>query len=73
MTVACWPGSWLWWALSSVTPLFMWRFTRRLIDVRAAAVTAAVCALNPLLIFYTGYFSSEVPALALVRARCGCC
>ena len=44
----------------------MWRFARRLIDLRAAAVTAVVCALNPLLIFYTGYFSSEVPALALV-------
>ncbi len=56
----------LWWALSSATPLFAWRFARRLLRPEAAALTALLCALYPLFVFYAGFFSSETPALAFL-------
>lgn len=59
-------GALLWWVLSSATPLFAWLLARRLLSSAAAALTAVLCALYPLFVFYSGYFSSETPSLALL-------
>ena len=59
-------GAVLWWALSSLTPVFAWRMARYLISPTAAAVTAVLAALYPLHILYGGFFSSETPSLALL-------
>lgn len=56
----------IWFALSALTPYFMWRFLRLIVDRRAAAIGAALCALWPLHIAYAGYFTSETPGLALL-------
>jgi 4-amino-4-deoxy-L-arabinose transferase-like glycosyltransferase len=61
-----WAGTVLWWALSALTPLAMWRFARYHLSVPAAAVTALLVALWPIHIAYSGYFLSETPALALL-------
>jgi 4-amino-4-deoxy-L-arabinose transferase-like glycosyltransferase len=61
-------GAAVWWALSSATVLFAWRLALRLLSPAAAAVTAVLCALYPLFIFYAGYFTSETPSLAFLVA-----
>jgi 4-amino-4-deoxy-L-arabinose transferase-like glycosyltransferase len=61
-----WGGAVLWWALSSVTPLAMWRFARYKLTVSAAALTAIFASLFPIPIAYAGFFMSETPALALL-------
>lgn len=61
-----WGGAVLWWMLSSLAPLFMWRLGLVLLTPAAAALTAVLCALWPLHIAYAGYFSSETPSIALL-------
>lgn len=56
----------LWWAMSSATPLLAWGLASRLLTRRAAAITAILCALNPLFVMYGGFFSSETPGLFLL-------
>ncbi|MGD9893401.1 MAG: glycosyltransferase family 39 protein [Dehalococcoidia bacterium] len=63
-----WGGAVLWSALSSLTPLLMWRLARHLLTPAAAALTALLCALWPLHITYGGVFTSETPAIALLVA-----
>jgi hypothetical protein len=58
----------LWCALSCLYPWLAGRWAGRILSPRAAALTAAGCALSPLAIIYGGYFSSELPALVLLPA-----
>lgn len=58
----------VWFALSAMTPYWMWRFARAHLSPAAAALTAAFTALWPLHISYTGYFLSETPAIAFLAA-----
>ena len=58
-----WGGAVLWWALSSLTPLLMWRLAGLLLTPAAAALTALLTAAWPLHVTYTGWFLSETPAL----------
>lgn len=57
-----WGAAVIWWALSSLTPFFMWRFARLILTPAAAALTTIFCALWPLLITYAGYFLSDTPS-----------
>jgi 4-amino-4-deoxy-L-arabinose transferase-like glycosyltransferase len=59
-------ATWLWWFLSSLIPLATWQLARQLVGPRAAALAAALAAFNPLLISYGAYFTSEIPATALL-------
>ncbi|MDQ6749154.1 MAG: glycosyltransferase family 39 protein [Actinomycetota bacterium] len=61
-----WGGASLWWLLSALTPFFMWRLARLFFSRATAALSAALCALWPLLITSGGFFSSETPATALL-------
>lgn len=56
----------LWFALSALTPYFMWRFLRLIVSRPAAAIGAGLCALWPLHIAYAGFFTSETPGLAFL-------
>jgi 4-amino-4-deoxy-L-arabinose transferase-like glycosyltransferase len=58
-----WGGAVLWWAMSSLTPLLMWRLAGLLLAPAAAALTAVFCAAWPLHIMYAGWFLSETPSL----------
>jgi hypothetical protein len=58
-----WGGEVLWWAMSSLTPLLMWRLAALLLTPAAAALTAVFCAAWPLHIMYAGWFLSETPSL----------
>jgi 4-amino-4-deoxy-L-arabinose transferase-like glycosyltransferase len=55
-----------WFALSAVSPAFVWRLVRELLGPAAGAVTAVLAALAPLFILYAGFFTSETPSLALL-------
>ena len=59
-------ATWLWWLLSSLIPLATWLLARRLVGPPAAALAAALAAFDPLLISYGGFFTSEIPATALL-------
>lgn len=61
-------GSMVWAALSAATPFFAWRVARHLLSPAAAAIAAVLVAASPLAIAYTGYFTSETPATALLVA-----
>ena len=61
-----WAASLLWFALGSVTPWLAWRWTRRILNVPAAAITAILCAVWPLFVTQVGFFMSELPAMALL-------
>lgn len=63
-----WAASVLWWALSALAPWLAWRWTRRILGVPAAAITAVACSLWPLLLTQATFFMSEVPALTLLLA-----
>lgn len=56
----------MWVGFSALLPVFAWRLVRLLLGAPAAAITAALCAVYPLFILYTGFFTSEVPSLALL-------
>ena len=56
----------LWFALSALTPYFMWRYLRLIVNRPAAAIGAALCALWPLQIAFAGFFISETPGLAFL-------
>lgn len=57
-------AGWLWWLLSSLVPLATWRLARQLVSPSAALLAAALAAVDPLLIAYGGFFTSEIPATA---------
>jgi hypothetical protein len=61
-------GSMVWAALSAATPFFVWRVGRHLLSPAAAAIAAVLVAASPLDVAYTGYFTSETPATALLLA-----
>lgn len=63
-----WAASILWFVLGSLTPWLAWRWTRRILTVPAAALTAVGCALYPLFVTQVGFFLSELPALTLLLA-----
>jgi len=63
-----WGAAVLWWLLSSLTPFFAWRLARVLLTPTAAALTAVFVSVWPLYILYTGYFTSETPAIAFIDA-----
>ncbi|HUQ41374.1 MAG TPA: glycosyltransferase family 39 protein, partial [Candidatus Limnocylindrales bacterium] len=63
-----WAGAVLWWAMSALTPLAMWRFGRYHLTIPAAALTAVFVSFWPIQIAYSGYFLSETPSLALLVA-----
>lgn len=63
-----WAGAVLWWALSSLIPLFTWRLARLLLTPVAAALSAVFCAFWPLHITYGAFFTSETPSLAFMVA-----
>ncbi|MDQ2728258.1 MAG: glycosyltransferase family 39 protein [Actinomycetota bacterium] len=55
-----------WFGLSAVVPVFAWRLVRVLLNPVAAAMTAALCAIYPLFILYSGFFASETPTMAFL-------
>lgn len=58
----------MWCGLSALQPLFAWRLARLLLGPATAAIAAAFCAGYPLFIMYSGFFTSETPATALLCA-----
>jgi len=60
-----WAGA-MWFALSALVPVLAWRLARVLLNPPAAALTAALAAIYPLFILYSGFFTSETPAIALL-------
>jgi len=61
-----WAASVLWLLLSIAVPLLAWRVALRLVSRRAAAITAALCAIWPLFITYGGFFMSEIPSIVFL-------
>ena len=61
-----WAGAVLWCVLSILTPYFMWKLARLLLNPAAACLTAVLTALYPLHVTLSGYFLSETPAMALL-------
>jgi 4-amino-4-deoxy-L-arabinose transferase-like glycosyltransferase len=61
-------AAFLWFGLSALMPVVGWRLARLWLTPAAGAITAAICALAPLQIMYSGYFLSETPALTLMLA-----
>ena len=61
-----WAASILWTLLSCAVPWLAWRFSLRVMTPRAAAITAALCAVWPLFIAYGIFFMSEIPSLVLL-------
>ena len=61
-----WAASVLWFFLGSLTPWLAWRWTRRVLSVPAAALTAIACSLWPLFVTQVGFFVSELPAITLL-------
>jgi len=59
-----WAASVVWFLISSSVPLLAWRFARRLMPPKAAAITALLTAFWPLYVIYGGFFLSEIPATA---------
>ncbi len=56
----------MWFAFSALVPLLAWRLARLLLNPPAGALTAVLAAVYPLFILYSGYFTSETPAIALL-------
>lgn len=65
-TAGMWAADVLWCLMASLVPLLAWLLVRDLIDERAGAVTAAVCAAWPPFVSFAGYFTSETPATMLL-------
>jgi 4-amino-4-deoxy-L-arabinose transferase-like glycosyltransferase len=59
-----WAGSILWTAISCSVPLLAWRFALRVMNGKAAAITAVLVSFWPLYIVYGGFFMSEIPSVA---------
>ncbi|TMK18936.1 MAG: glycosyltransferase family 39 protein [Actinobacteria bacterium] len=63
-----WAASVLWLILSCSVPLLAWRVAARVMTPKAAAITAALCAVWPLFIAYGGFFMSEIPSVVILLA-----
>jgi 4-amino-4-deoxy-L-arabinose transferase-like glycosyltransferase len=59
-----WAASVLLVLISCAVPLLAWRCATRLMNPKAAAITAFLTAAWPLYVIYSGFFLSEIPSVA---------